>query len=208
MFCGGVDEAGRGCLAGPVIAAVVVLPQNYELPGFADSKSLSPEKRFQLEAEIRKQAAGFGIGLASARMIDEINILQATILAMARAVAQLPILPENLLIDGNRTIPRKILEKFVKAPGSVSQKCIVRGDSLVPAISAASILAKTFRDRMMMRLDASFPGYGFARHKGYGTREHLEKIKLLGPSRLHRLTFAGVRPKGSENQAHLWPGEK
>lgn len=201
-----MDEAGRGCLAGPVIAAAVVLPIHYELPGLGDSKSLSPKKRFQLEAEIIKQAVGFGIGLASARLIDEINILQATFTAMARAIARLPVMPQNLLIDGNQLIPQKFLENFANLQDNVAQKCIVRGDCVEPAISAASILAKTFRDRMMMRLDSRFPGYGLARHKGYGTREHLEKIGLLGPSRLHRLTFAGVKEKRCENMTQLWLG--
>lgn len=203
-----MDEAGRGCLAGPVVAAAVALPPHYDLPGLGDSKSLSPKKRFLLEAEILKQAVGYGIGLASAQLIDEINILQATFTAMACAVARLPFMPENLLIDGNHVIPRKILEKFTNSQGKISQKCIVRGDAIEPAISAASILAKTYRDRMMMRLDSRFPGYGLARHKGYGTREHLEKIELLGPTRLHRRTFAGVKQKRAENRTQLWLDEK
>lgn len=191
----GIDEAGRGCLAGPVVAAAVVLPENYNLHGLADSKTLSPKKRLSLEIAIRKQALCFGIGLCSARLVDEINILQATFLAMAKAVTKLSPFPEMLFIDGRHPIPEKTLQNLPNSPPGLCgrQKSVVHGDRIMPVISAASILAKTFRDRMMIAVDKHFPGYGFASHKGYGTAEHFEKLKKLGPSRIHRLTFRGVK---------------
>lgn len=178
----GIDEAGRGCLAGPVVAAACILPDSFDLPGLTDSKALTSARRESLAAAIRSQALCWSLGLAWAPEIDRINILQATLRAMERAVAALRLRPALLLIDGNQTC---------LAP--IPQRAIVGGDALVPAISAASILAKTFRDHLMAKLDRRHPGFEFAIHKGYGTSLHLAALKCLGPSPIHRLTFRGVR---------------
>jgi len=185
----GVDEAGRGCLAGPVVAGAVILPESYDLPHLNDSKKLTPERRLTLETAIKAQAVAWGLGVIWAAEIDRINILQATFRAMARAVAALKVAPSALRVDGNKTIPAHLL--LVQ---ELPQAAIVDGDALVPAISAASILAKTFRDRVMEHLDRRYPGYGLAGHKGYGTADHLRALASLGPCRLHRLTFRGVLP--------------
>lgn len=192
----GVDEAGRGCLAGPVVAAAVVLPAYVKLPGLTDSKLLSPDERARLEPLIKTRAQAWAIGVSWPAEIDERNVLGATFLAMGRAVRALKLLPEELLVDGNQCIP----ESFVNF---VPQRAIVDGDRLVRCISAASVLAKTFRDRLMGKLDRLYPGYGFIRHKGYGTREHLQALAELGPSRMHRLTFRGVRPEPPDTGEHL-----
>lgn len=186
----GVDEAGRGCLAGPVVAAAVLLPESYELPGLNDSKKLTAAKRAVLEPAIKAQAAAWGLGVIWPGEIDSINILQATFRAMARAVAVMKLRPLTLLIDGNKTIPVHLL-----VSPALPQRAIVDGDALVPAISAASILAKTFRDRLLERLDRRHPGYGLAVHKGYGTVAHLAALRSLGPCAQHRLTFRGVLPE-------------
>ena len=186
----GVDEAGRGCLAGPVVAGAVILPASFDLPGLADSKKLTPERRARLEPAIKAQAVAWGLGVIWPATIDRINILQSTFRAMARAVAALRVSPLRLEVDGNQIIPSHLL-----LPCSLSQKAIVDGDSLVPAISAASILAKTFRDRLMESLDKRYRGYGLREHKGYGTAVHLAAIARLGPCRQHRLTFRGVLPE-------------
>jgi ribonuclease HII len=175
----GVDEAGRGPLAGPVCAAAVILDPLRPIAGIGDSKKLSPARRERLEPLIREQALAWSIAWASAEEIDRINILQATLLAMRRAVESLQIRPERVLIDGNRCPELDI-----------AAEAIVGGDGSVPAIGAASILAKVARDRFMLELDAECPGYGFAKHKGYPTREHLDAIERLGPCRWHRLSFA------------------
>ncbi|MBF0482519.1 MAG: ribonuclease HII [Desulfovibrionaceae bacterium] len=185
----GLDEAGRGCLAGPVVAAAVILPDYYELAGLADSKTLSPERRELLAGYIRREAVAFAYGLVWPGRIDAINILQASLLAMAKAVARLKTSPATLYIDGDKTIPGEHLAGLSLRP---RQQAIVDGDSLVPAISAASILAKTYRDRLMGVLDRRHPGYGFAAHKGYGVKEHLDALRRLGPCPQHRLTFKGV----------------
>jgi len=185
----GVDEAGRGCLAGPVVAGAVILPDVYELPGLTDSKRLNAQKRSELEPAIKVQAVAWGVGVVWAQEIDRVNILNATLQAMAKAVAALKEYPSQLLIDGDKIIPSHVL-----GARRVSQRAVVKGDLTVPAISAASILAKTFRDRLMERLDRRYPGYGLAGHKGYGTAAHLAAIRAFGPCRLHRLTFRGVRP--------------
>lgn len=177
----GLDEAGRGCLAGPVVAAAVVLPERWELPGMTDSKKLSPRRREVLSVAIREQAAFWGLGVIWPETIDTVNILQATKQAMGRAVASLGCSPERLLIDGNQGLPLPI-----------PQHSIVGGDTSQPCIAAASIVAKTFRDRLMLSLERLYPGYGLARHKGYGTREHLEALRRLGPTRMHRRSFKGV----------------
>jgi ribonuclease HII len=187
----GIDEAGRGCLAGPVAAAAVILPC-FSLPGLADSKKIPPARRILLAADIKKTALAWSVGLAWHGEIDRVNILQATLRAMVRAVYRLKIRPDLLLIDGNQKIPL-----------DMPQLTIVGGDGSEPCISAASILAKTFRDRLMTSLDHKYPGYGFAGHKGYGTREHLMSIRRLGPSPIHRMTFRGVRPVRREKKLCL-----
>jgi len=193
----GVDEAGRGCLAGPVVAAACILPDSFDLPGLTDSKALTAKKREALALAIRSQAVAWALGLSWPGEIDRINILQASLRSMERAVARLRLAPALLLIDGNQT-----------CRAALPQRTIVGGDALVPAISAASILAKTFRDHLLGVLDRLHPGYGFAIHKGYGTAVHLDALRRLGPSPVHRLTFRGVRPdveKKAERQPCL-PG--
>jgi len=186
----GVDEAGRGCLAGPVVAGAVILPETFDLPHLNDSKKLTAERRAALEPAIKAQAVAWGLGVVWAPEIDRINILNATFKAMATAVAVMKIRPSRLEVDGNKIIPARLLPF-----DGLAQKAIVEGDGLVPAISAASILAKVFRDRLMERLDKRFPGYGLAGHKGYGTAAHYKAIAQLGPCALHRLTFKGVLPE-------------
>lgn len=181
MICG-VDEAGRGPLAGPVFAAAVILDPEQPIDGLADSKKLSARKRERLVAEIRLKALAWAIGVASVDEIDCLNVLQATLLAMSRAVAALPVRPKEVLIDGNRC---PVLDLPVRA--------IVRGDATVAEISAASIVAKTARDAEMLRLHAKFPQYGFDRHFGYGTAAHLAALREHGPSQCHRRSFAPVR---------------
>ena len=177
VICG-VDEAGRGPLAGPVCAAAVILPPHLEIPGLDDSKKLSDKRRRELFPIIKEQAIAYGIGLASHEEIDEINILQATFLAMERAVAQLQIKPEYALIDGNRT------KDF-----GLPVKTVVKGDSLSANIAAASVLAKVTRDMLMEEAVVEYPGYGFEIHKGYGTRAHYDALREKGPSSIHRMTF-------------------
>ncbi len=186
----GVDEAGRGPLAGPVVAAAVVLCRG-GVPGVADSKALSPARRSELEAAIRRRCR-FGLGWASVEEIDRLNIYHATHLAMARAVDALVAAsgrePARVLVDGNRL------------PGwRWPSRAVVGGDATVPAISAASILAKEARDRMMVSLDARHAGYGFARHKGYGTAEHRAALDRLGPCEHHRRSFAPVARRLGES---------
>lgn len=177
ILCG-VDEAGRGPLAGPVYAAAVILPRHLEIPGLTDSKKLSDKKRRELFPVIQEQATAFGIGFASEEEIDEINILQATFLAMKRALAQLPIRPDLALIDGNR-----------ETDFGIPVKTVVKGDSLSANIAAASILAKVSRDDYMLRLAEAYPQYGFDIHKGYGTKAHYQALREFGPSDVHRKTF-------------------
>lgn len=186
----GVDEAGRGCLAGPVVAGAVILPETFHLPGLNDSKKLTAARRAALEPAIKAQAVAWGLGVIWPAEIDRVNILQATFRAMARAVAVMKLRPVSLLIDGNKTIPFHLL-----ASPALPQRAIIDGDALEPAISAASILAKTFRDRLLTVLDRRYPGYALAVHKGYGTAAHLAALRTLGPCPLHRLTFRGVLPE-------------
>jgi ribonuclease HII len=181
MICG-VDEAGRGPLAGPVFAAAVVLDPAQPIEGLADSKKLSAKKRERLALEIRVKALAWAIGVSSVEEIDRINILQATLTAMSRAVSALSMWPHEVLVDGNCC---PVLDLPVRA--------IVRGDATVAEISAASILAKTSRDAEMLRLHAIFPQYGFDRHFGYGTAFHLAALRQHGPSPFHRRSFAPVR---------------
>lgn len=178
----GIDEAGRGPLAGPVVAAAVILPQGLRIAGVNDSKKLSPQTRERLFDVIMTQAFAVGIGMAGPELIDRINILQATRYAMLEAVENLTHQPDYLLIDGISTIDSIIPQKTIK-----------KGDSLSLSIAAASIIAKVFRDRLMCDMDALHPGYGFSGHKGYGSASHLKAISQLGPSAIHRMTFGGVK---------------
>ena len=177
VICG-VDEAGRGPLAGPVCAAAVILPMGLEIPGLTDSKKLTDKKRRELFPVIKEQAVAYGIGLASHEEIDEINILQATYLAMERALAQLTVKPDIALIDGNRA------KDF-----GLPVRSVVKGDSLSMNIAAASILAKVTRDDLMLEMSQKYPEYGFEVHKGYGTKAHYEALRAHGASEIHRQTF-------------------
>lgn len=189
----GVDEAGRGPLAGPVVAAAVILDPRQGIAGLADSKKLTARRREQLFDQIQDKALCCAIGQASVEEIDRLNILQATLLAMQRAVAGLRLVPARVLVDGNR-LPR--LPMLAEA--------IVGGDAKVPAISAASILAKVHRDRWCEQIDAEYPQYGFAAHKGYGTAAHLAALRQHGPTPWHRRSFAPVaqalRPEPAAEQ--------
>ena len=178
----GVDEAGRGPLAGPVVAAAVILDPAVRIVGLGDSKRLSPQRRAELDLEIRERAAGYAVARADVDVIDAINILQATMQAMREAVARLDPAPDLVLVDGNRCpdVPCPV-------------RAVVGGDATVAAIGAASILAKVARDREMIEMDRRYPEYGFARHKGYGTRAHRDALLRLGPSPIHRLSFAPVK---------------
>lgn len=193
----GVDEAGRGCLAGPVVSAACILPQGFDLPGLTDSKALTAPKREALSRAIRSQALAWALGLAWPGEIDRVNILQASLRSMERAIARLRLPPALLLVDGNQTIQ-----------SSLPQRTVIGGDALVPAISAASILAKTFRDHLLTVLDRLHPGYDLALHKGYGTAAHLAALKRLGPSPIHRLTFRGVRPGAPATPAAASPAQE
>lgn len=178
----GVDEVGRGPLAGPVVAAAVILDPNQPIQGLRDSKKLTERRREILAEEIRSKALAWSLGRAEVHEIDDINILQASLLAMQRAVAGLSLAPELVLVDGNR------------CPAlDYPSRAIVKGDSLVPAISAASIIAKVSRDREMVELDVEYPGYGLARHKGYPSKAHLEALCALGVTPIHRRSYAPVR---------------
>ncbi|SDK40167.1 RNase HII [Maridesulfovibrio ferrireducens] len=200
----GIDEAGRGCLAGPVVAGAVILPADYDLPGLTDSKKLSEAARDVLADQIRKQAVCWSLGVCRAQVVDQINILQATFRAMARSVIHLKVRPSILLIDGNKTIP---VSHFNGVAG-YQQEWIIKGDEKIPEISAASILAKTFRDSLMVKLEKRYPGYGFAIHKGYGTKFHMDAVRENGPCLIHRLTFKGVLPekKKSGQESLCLPG--
>ncbi|ABA89457.1 ribonuclease HII [Syntrophotalea carbinolica DSM 2380] len=178
----GIDEAGRGPLAGPVVAAAVVLPPVFDLPGLNDSKKISAKLREKLFPQIRRQALDYGIGLASAQEVDGLNVLQATLLAMRRALDRLAQPADYLLVDGITPVPLPLPQKTLK-----------QGDSRSLSIAAASVLAKVVRDRLMTTYDARFPEYGFAGHKGYGSAAHRAAIARLGPCPLHRATFRGVR---------------
>lgn len=193
----GVDEAGRGCLAGPVVAAAVLFAPDFPfqeaLPGLDDSKKLTAKAREKLFPAIKAAAVRWSLGLAWPEEIDRINILNATFRAMSRAVVSLRLdVPPPLVIDGNHRIRPDAWQAVTCAP--VPPQCaVIDGDALIPQIAAASVLAKTFRDRLMLRLDCRHPGYGFAVHKGYGTKDHREAVIRLGACPLHRKTFRGVR---------------
>lgn len=178
----GVDEAGRGPLAGPVVAAAVVLDRATRWEGMDDSKALGAEARDQLYARVLNEARAFAWAVVGPRTIDRDNIRAATLLAMARAVGRLRLEPELVLVDGRDTVPALVCE----------QRAVVDGDATCLSIAAASVVAKVVRDRIMTRLDRVWPAYGFARHKGYGTPEHLEALRSHGPCPLHRFSFAPV----------------
>jgi ribonuclease HII len=178
----GVDEAGTGPLAGPVVAAAVVFAPNSEISGVDDSKKLEPEERDRLAVEIRRVAVGVGVGVADVGEIDRLNVYQAALLAMRRAVETLPCVPEHVLVDA-RTIPGV----------AVPQNSFCKGDGINFSIAAASIIAKTHRDRLMTEIDRVYPEYGFVRHKGYGTAEHQLAIRTHGPCEIHRTSFPVIR---------------
>lgn len=186
----GVDEAGRGPLAGPVVASAVILDPRRPVRGLADSKQLTPEIRERLAARIRERAIAWSVAWADAGEIDCLNILEATLLAMRRALLRLPIRPTGVLVDGNR------LPRLADLGLEAGARAIVRGDQSEPAISAASILAKTWRDAQMCRLHERYPGFGLDEHKGYPTRTHVAALRVQGPSAVHRRTFAPCRIPG------------
>ena len=177
LICG-VDEAGRGPLAGPVCAAAVILPRGLEIPGLNDSKKLTEKKREELFEPIKAAALSFAVAFASVEEIEELNILGATFLAMNRAIAQLEPRPELALIDGSRNSGIEL-----------ASRCVVKGDSLCADIAAASVLAKVSRDRYMLQMDELYPQYCFRQHKGYGTKLHYEALREYGPSPIHRMSF-------------------
>ncbi len=178
----GVDEAGRGPLAGPVVSAAVILPDDFDAPGVNDSKKLTPRKRDKLYDQILEGATSVGVGIVDNLQIDKINILRAALLSMAQAAGKLDPAPDFLFIDGTFT-----------TPADTPQKAIPKGDSLSISIAAASIIAKVTRDRMMVDYHARYPEYGFDRHKGYPTKAHKEAIARCGVTPIHRLTFKGVK---------------
>ena len=195
MRVAGVDEAGRGPLAGPVVAAAVILDPDQPIVGLADSKALAPEVRLRLAQEVRSRSLAWSVALASPAEIDTLNILQATLLAMRRALAGLAVAPDHVEIDGNR-LPRLDGVAWAQGAPAPTVETVVRGDASRAAISAASILAKTLRDAYMEQLDTRHPGYGFAVHKGYPTAAHLQALRAQGISVVHRRSFGPVRLLG------------
>lgn len=184
VICG-IDEAGRGCIAGPVVAAAVILPDDFSHPLLNDSKKLSEEQRNLLRPLIESAAIAFGVGIVDNQIIDEINILQATYRAMHLATDRLKVLPDLLLIDGNRFRPYK----------NIAHKTIIKGDGKYMQIAAASVLAKTYRDEIMERLHLEFPAYNWQKNKGYPTLAHRAVVKELGSCRYHRQTFQLLKPE-------------
>lgn len=179
MLIAGVDETGRGCLAGPVYAAAVILPRRHGLRGLNDSKKLTPAQREELVPKIQQSAVAWAIGIADLEEIERLNILRASLLAMRRAVEALSVAPSSLKVDGIHAPPVRC-----------AVETIIQGDAKVASIMAASVIAKVARDEEMRRLDAQFPGYGFAQNKGYGTPEHLVALRRLGPCAIHRMSFS------------------
>ena len=178
----GVDEAGRGALAGPVVAAAVILPDKYDLVGLNDSKKVSPLKRERLFGQISNQAISIGVGIVSSDEIDQINILESTFKAMKMSLGKLNPVPDEALIDG-----------FPLKTQIIPNRGIIRGDETIDVIKAASIIAKVTRDKIMVEYDLQYPSYGFKNHKGYGTKQHLDLIKINGASSIHRKSFKGVK---------------
>ena len=199
----GVDEAGRGALAGPVVSSAVILPKIYSLEGLNDSKLVTPKKREKLYSQIKEQAISIGIGISTNREIDKVNILQATFLSMQRALGKCNPKPVKALIDG-KALPNQIIRN----------EGIINGDAFVPSIQAASIIAKVTRDNIMVELNRIFPEYGFSKHKGYGTKKHMDELKTWKSSPIHRFSFKPVkRNKPSiqwytKNNKIGWIGEK
>ncbi len=189
----GVDEAGRGPLAGPVVAAAVLITENLQWEGLNDSKQLSARKREELYEDIMQRAPGVGIAVVEPADIDAMNILRATLVGMARAVVRLPNVPDHVLVDGNQPIPAL----------AMPQTAVVGGDATCSSISAASVVAKVTRDRLMCELDGKYPAYGFSRHMGYPTREHLRALVRYGPCDAHRMSFAAV--KRASQELTIWP---
>ncbi len=187
-FVSGVDEAGRGPLAGPVVAAAVILSKDAFIDGVNDSKKLTEQKRNILFDKIKQTSISYGIGIVDSKIIDELNILQATFLAMKKALEQLAVKPNLVLIDGNHTIPNL----------KINQQAIVSGDAKSACIACASILAKVTRDSIMLEYAKQYPQYNFEKHKGYGTKAHLEAIQKYGPCPIHRMTFAPLNSKQPE----------
>ena len=187
LLLAGVDEVGRGPLAGPVVAAAVLLDPDRPIAGLRDSKKLTAQRRGELAVLIRERAIGFAIGVAQVEEIDASNILQASFLAMRRALQALAVRPTHVIVDGNKAPQLDDLFEDCRV------QTLIGGDDLVPAVSAASILAKTWRDAWMAELDLQFPGFGFAQHQGYATAMHLAALRRLGPSPVHRRSFAPVR---------------
>ncbi len=181
LVCG-VDEAGRGPLAGPVVAAAVILAEDFDTAGIQDSKLLSPAKREMQKNRIINSMCPWGVGIVDPDVVDRINVLQASLVAMKKAIENLPVAPDIVLVDGRFEIPDL----------GIRQRAIINGDETEAVISAASILAKTYRDEIMAGLDREYPGYGFGKHKGYPTREHIVLLNRLGPCPVHRRSFRPV----------------
>lgn len=199
----GIDEVGRGPLAGPVVAAAVVLPRGYSHPEIRDSKLLQAKQREKLAPLIQQNAACWGLGVVDAAEIDQFNILQASLLAMVRALAALTSKPDCALIDGNQSIPAALFRtgKFFRGR-SVYQKTIIKGDRLCLSIAAASIVAKVTRDAIMVDFDKQYPEYGFAEHKGYSCAAHFRALRRYGPSPIHRQSFRPVRQASPQQKTH------
>lgn len=197
----GLDEVGRGPLAGPVVAAAVVLPRGFSHPDIKDSKLLSPSQRETLVPIIKQNALAWGLGIVGVEEIDRLNILRASLLAMGKALRALRQTPDCLLIDGNQKIPVEFFRaKSMPAKVRPQQRTIVKGDQLCFTIAAASILAKVARDAMMVELDKSYPEYGFASHKGYSCIAHLQALRRFGPSPVHRKSFKPVRDACADSE--------
>lgn len=186
LLVAGVDEVGRGPLAGPVVAAAVILDPARPIDGLKDSKKLTPRARYRLAREIRQNALCFALGFSGQQEVDEINVLQASLVAMRRAVLRLKIQPDHVIVDGNRP------PSFEGTKARYSVEARVKGDQSVPSVSAASILAKVCRDRLMRRMDRNYPGYGFAQNFGYPTPAHIDGLRDLGPCPIHRRSFSPV----------------
>jgi ribonuclease HII len=195
-FVAGLDEVGRGCLAGPVVAGAVILPPGWAPEGLRDSKLLDAPTRERLAGEIRRRAVAYAVAAVDSTVIDRINILQATLLAGMLAAARLPVRPDALLLD-SLCLPEI----------GIHQRALVDADRLSVSVAAASVVAKVYRDALMTEQDSRFPGYGFASHKGYACPEHWAAIHSLGPSPLHRLSFAGCVPNEEAETMPLWPEE-
>jgi len=193
QYLAGVDEVGRGPLAGDVVSAAVILPSDHSIQGLADSKALSAYQRESLYSEIIDQALCYSVARATVQEIDRYNILQATLMTMRRAVKCLEVQPDYVAVDGNR-LPQ----------WEYQAEAVIKGDGRVEVISAASIIAKVVRDREMAELDILYPGYGFATNKGYGTAQHLEALQRLGPTPIHRRSFSPVKETLQPHQNKLW----